>query len=108
MRTLANFQENIDIPVLIGTCSSDLIVILRREPHSVVTQLRVIPLCESSFLKVHLARGVTLWVPTQTPQPLVTSPGSVSTFLLALRTWFAPGRGPLMGRLYPRGLPAVA
>ena len=76
-----NFQENIDIRVLIATCSSDLIVILRREPHSVVTQLRVIPLCESSFLEVHLARGVTFWVPTQTPQPLVTSPGSVSTFL---------------------------
>jgi len=56
----------------------------QRRPRSTgrnITQLRVIPLCESSFLEVHLARGVTFWVPTQTPQPLVTSPGSVSTFL---------------------------
>ena len=67
--------------MLIATCSSDLIVILRREPHSVVTQLRVIPLCESSFLKVHLARGMTFRVPTHAPQPLVIRSGSVSTFL---------------------------
>jgi len=67
--------------VLIATCSSDLIVILRREPHSAVTQLRVIPLCEFSFLEVHMARGVIFWVPTHAPQPLVSCPGSVSTFL---------------------------
>jgi len=67
--------------VLIATCSSDLIVTLRRGPHSAVTQLRVSPLCESSFLEVHLARGVTFWVPTHTLQPLVTRPGSVSSFL---------------------------
>ena len=67
--------------MLIATCSSDLIVILRRGLHSAVTQLRVIPLCESSFLEVHLARGVTFWVPTHAPHPLVTRPGSVSTFL---------------------------
>ena len=45
--------------VFIATCSSDLIDALHRVPHSAVTQLRVIPLCESSFLKVHLARGMT-------------------------------------------------
>jgi len=67
--------------VLIATCSSDLIVILRREPHNAVTQLRVIPLCEFSFLEVHLARGVIFWVPTHAPQPLINCPGSVSTFL---------------------------
>jgi len=69
------------LSALIAACSSDLNTALLREPYSAVTQLRVIPLCESSFLEVHLARGVTFWVPTQTPQPLVTSPGSVSTFL---------------------------
>ena len=67
--------------MLISTCSSDLIVILRRGPHSAVTQLRVIPLCESSFFEVHLAQGVTFWVPTHAPLLLVTHLGSVSTFL---------------------------
>ena len=67
--------------VLIATCSSDLIVALHRGPHNVVTQLRVIPLCESSFLKVHLAQGVTYLVPTHAPQPLLIRPGSVSTLL---------------------------
>ena len=67
--------------VLIATCSSDLIATLHSGPHSAVTQLRVIPLCESSFLKVHLARGMTFWVSTHAPQPLVIRPGSESTFL---------------------------
>ena len=67
--------------MLIVTCSSDLIVILRSGPHSAVTQLRVIPLCESSFFEVHLAQGVTFWVPTHASQLLVTHFGSVSTFL---------------------------
>jgi len=53
--------------VLIATCSSDLNAALLRGPYSAITQLRVIPLCESSFREVHLARGVTFWVPTQTP-----------------------------------------
>jgi len=43
--------------VLIATCSSDLIAALRKGPHSAVTQLRVIPLCESLFLEVPLAQG---------------------------------------------------
>jgi len=55
--------------------------ILRRGSHSAVTQLRVNPLCESSFLEVHLASGVTFWVPTHSPQPLVTHLGGVSTSL---------------------------
>jgi len=67
--------------VFIATCSSDLIAALRRGPHSVVTQLRFIPLCECSFLEVHLARGMTFRVPTHAPQPLVICPGSVSTLL---------------------------
>ena len=57
MRTLANFQENIDVSVFIATCSSDLIAILCRRPYSVVTQLRDNPSCKSSFLEVHLAQG---------------------------------------------------
>ena len=59
-----------------------MIVILRREPHSAITQLRVIPLCESSFLEVHLMRGMTFWVPTHAPQPLVSPPRSAPTLLL--------------------------
>ena len=38
-------------------------------------------MCKSSFLEVPLAQGVTTWVPTHAPQPLVTHPGSVSAFL---------------------------
>jgi len=67
--------------VLIATCSSDLIVALHRGPHSAITELRVIPLCESFFLEVPLAQGVTPWVPTHAPQPLVIRPGSVSSLL---------------------------
>jgi len=44
-------------------------------------KLREIPACKSSFFEVHLARGVTTWVPTHAPQLLVTCPGSVSAFL---------------------------
>ena len=60
---------------------SDLIAIPRGRPYDAVTQLRKIPACKSSFLEVHLAQGVTTWVPTHAPQPLVTRPGSVSAFL---------------------------
>jgi len=60
---------------------SDLISTPRGRPYDAVTQLREIPVCKSSFLKVHLARGVTTWVPTHAPQLLVTRPGSVSAFL---------------------------
>jgi len=67
--------------VLIVACPSDLIVILCEGSHSAVTQLRVNPLCESSFLEVHLARGVTFWVPTHAPQTRVTRLGGVSAFL---------------------------
>jgi len=83
-------------------CSSDFIAILHGGPYSAVTELRDIPLCKSSFLEVHLAHGVTFWVPTHAPQHLGTY------LLLVLRTWFVPGRGPLMGRIYPGGLPEVA
>ena len=38
-------------------------------------------MCKSSSLEVHLARGMTFWVPTHAPQPLVIHPGSVSTLL---------------------------
>ena len=62
-------------------CPSDLIVFLCGGPHSAATQLRVNPLCGSSFLEVHLARGVTFWVPTHAPQARVTRLGGISTFL---------------------------
>ena len=67
--------------MLTAMCSSDLIAILRGGPCSAVTQLRDNPSCKSSFLEVHLAQGVTFWVLTYAPQPLVTCPESVSTFL---------------------------
>ena len=50
-------------------------------PLTAPTQVRDNPSCKSSFLDVHLAQGVTFWVPTHAPQPLVTRPGSVSTIL---------------------------
>jgi len=72
---------HLDVSVLTATCPSDLTVIPRGRPYSVVTQLRDIPSCKSSFLEVHMAQGVTFWVPTHAPQPLLTCPESVSTFL---------------------------
>ena len=67
--------------MLIATCSSDLIVILRRGSLSDVTQLRVIPSREPSLLEVLLTRGVTSWVSNHAAQALVTHFESVSTFL---------------------------
>jgi len=60
---------------------SDLTVTPRGRPYDAVTQLREIPACKSPFLEVHMAQGVTTWMPTHASQPLVTRPGSVSTFL---------------------------
>jgi len=88
--------------------SYDLIAILRGRPYSTVTQFRDIPSCKSSFLEVHSAQGVTFWVPTHAPQPLVTCLGSVPTLLSYYAHGLTPGRGPLMGRIYPGGLPEVA
>jgi len=87
---------------------SDLIATPRGRPYDAVTQLREIPACKSSFLEVHLAQGVITWVPTHVPQPLVTRPGSVSTFLLHHAHGFPPRRGPLPGRIYPRDSIEVA
>jgi len=67
--------------VLTATCPYDLTTISRGRSYSATSQLREIPACKSSFLEVHLARGVTIWVPTHAPQLLVTRPGSVSAFL---------------------------
>jgi len=67
--------------VLTATCPSDFTATPRGRPYNAVTQLREIPACKSSFLKVHLARGVTTWVPTHASQLLVTRHGSVSAFL---------------------------
>jgi len=72
-RTLLRFQT--------ATCPSDLTAIPRGRPYNAVTQLRETPTYKSSFPGVHLARGVTTWVPTHAPQLLVTRPGSLSVFL---------------------------
>jgi len=106
MRTLANFQENIDVSVLTATCSSDLIAILRGGPYSVVPQLRDNPSCKFSFLEVHLAQrgdflGANSCAPTSSH-----SPWECIYLSLVPCTWFSFGRGPLMGRICPRGLPA--
>ena len=108
MRTLANSQENIDVPVITATCSLDLIAILCGGSYSVVTQLRDNPSCKSSFLEVHLAQagdflGANLCAPTSSHSPWER----IYLFLVPC-TWFSPGRGPLTGRICPRGLPAVA
>ena len=67
--------------MLTATCYSNLIATLRVGPYNAITQLRDNPSCMSSFFEVHLAQRVTFWVPTHAPQPLVTRPRSVSTFL---------------------------
>jgi len=89
-------------------CSSDLIVILCGGPYSVVTQLWDNPSCKSSFLEVHLAQGVTfLGANSCTPTSSHLPWGCIYLSLVPC-TWFAPGRGPLTGRICPRGLPEVA
>ena len=62
-------------------------LLLHVEGLTTVTQLGGISLCESSFLGVHLAQGVTFWVSTHAPKALVTRFESVSTFL----SYPAPG-----------------
>jgi len=87
---------------------SDLSAAPRGRSYDAVTQLREIPACKSSFLEVHQAQGVTTWVPTHAPQPLVTRPGSVSAFLSYHARGLPLGRGPLPGRICPRDSPKVA
>jgi len=62
--------------------SSDLSAPPRGRPYDAVTQLREISACKSSFIKVPSTKGVTLWVLTHAPHPLVTRPGNVSAFVL--------------------------
>ena len=87
---------------------SDLSATPRGRPYDAVTQLREIPTRKSSFLEVHPAQGVTTWVPTHAPQPLVTRPGSVSAFFSYHARGLPLGRGPLPGRICPRDSPKVA
>ena len=93
--------------MLIAACSSNLIVILRRGSHNAATELRVIPLCDPFFLEVLLARGLTSWVPTCAPQPLVTCPGSVSTLLSRtthlVHPWAWPSHGSYLSQGFPCG-----
>ena len=67
--------------------------ITRGGSHSTATQLRGISSCESSFVGVHLAQGVTFWVPAHAPKHLVTRFESVSTFLSYPAPGY-PGRHP--------------
>jgi len=85
-----------------------LSAIPRERPYEVVTQLREISACKSSLLEVHPAQGMTTWVPTHAPQPLVTRPGSISAFLSHHARRFPLGRGPFPGRICPRDSPKVA
>ena len=87
---------------------SDLTATPRGRPYDAVTQLREIPACKSSFLEVHLAQGVTVWVPTHAPHPLVTFSGSVSAFLSCHARGLPLGRGSLPGRICSRDFPEVA
>ena len=86
----------------------DLSATPRGMSYDAVTQLREIPARKSPFLEVHPAQGVTIWVPTHAPQPLVTRPGSVSAFLSYHARGLPLGRGPLPGRICPRDSPKVA
>jgi len=78
----------------------------RGRPYNAVTKLREIPACKSSFLEVHVAQGVTTWVPTHAPQPLVTRPG---VYLPSFRTmhvvhpWAWPSPGSYLSQGFSRG-----
>jgi len=77
--------------VLIATCSSDWIVLLRRGPHSAVTPLRVIPLCESSFLEVHLAQWGNFLGANSCAPPSSHSPWECIYLSYVPCTWFSLG-----------------
>jgi len=94
--------------VLLPRGFSDLSAIPRGRPYNAITQLREIPARKSSFLEVHPAQGVTTWVPTHAPQPLVTRLGCVSAFLSYHARGLPLGRGPLPCRICPRDSPKVA
>jgi len=49
---------------------------------------------------VHLARGVTTWVPTHAPQLLVTRPGSISALLTYHACRVPPGTWPSHGSYF--------
>ena len=76
--------------------------ILCRRSHSAATQLRVTSSCEPSFLR---SASVT-WVDFlgANPRTLITDylPWGCIYLSLIPHTWFSPGRGPLMGRIYTR------
>ena len=75
-------------------------------PYSIVTQLRdsVSPPSWSAYG----TKGVTFWVPTQAPQPLVTRLGSVSTFLSYHARGYPLGLGTSRVRLPLTGTITVA
>ena len=90
--------------MLLPRVTYDLSTIPRGRPHNAVTQLREIPARKSSLFEVHPTQGMTTWVPTHAPQPLATHPGSISAFLSYHARRLSMGRGPLPGRVPPRGL----
>ena len=94
--------------VLIATCSSDMIVTLRRGPYNAVTQLRVNPSCKPSFLEVHLARGCDFLGANSCAPTSSHSPWECIYLSLVPCTWFSPGRGPPHGSYLSQGFPVVA
>jgi len=79
--------------VLTATCPSNSTAIPRGRPYNAVTQLRETPTCKSSFS----------YAPASSH-----SPWECICLPLVPCTWFAPGRGPLLGRICPRDSPEVA
>ena len=71
----------------------------------IVTRLGDNRLCICRTPLLHKATMLTFYehVPFTCPRHHTRWPGRYT-----LRTWFAPRRGPLMGCIYPRGLPVVA
>ena len=94
--------------MLLPCVTYDLSATPRGKPYDAVTQLREIPARKSSLLEVHPTQGMTTWVPTHAPQPLVTRPGSISAFLSHHARRLPLGRGPLPGRVCPNDSPKVA
>ena len=94
--------------MLLPHVTHDLSTTPRGRPYNAVTQLREIPARKSSLSEVHPAQGMTTWVPTHAPQPPVTRPGSISSFLSHHARRLTLGRGPLPGRICPSDSPKVA
>ena len=63
------------VSVLLPRATYDLSATPHGRPYDVVTQLREILARKSSLPEVHPGQGMTIWVPTHAPQPLVIALG---------------------------------